>query len=548
MTKYIFVTGGVVSSVGKGVTVASIGQILKSSGFQVSVQKLDPYLNVDPGTMSPYQHGEVFVTSDGCETDMDLGHYERFIDIELSRSSNVTAGQVYSDVIAKERKGEFLGGTIQSVPHVTNIIKDRIKLLAGESSADVVVVEVGGTVGDIEGQPFLEGIRQMRNDVGRDNVYYIHVTLLPYISTTGELKTKPTQQSVRELRGIGIQPDCIICRSDYPVPDDIKSKIAFFCDVRNEAVIPLETAPTVYEVPLVLQQAGLGDLVIEGLGLPRHKTNLNEWEILVGRVKEPKESLSIAVVGKYADLPDAYISVKESLLHAGIYQDRDVEIKWVPSEELETHDADYFLNSVCGIIVPGGFGPRGIHGMILAAQYAREKAIPYLGLCLGMQVMVVETARNCLGLTQAHSTEFDPNTPYPVLDLMSDQRNVTSMGGTMRLGVYPCVLVEGTIAQLSYGTNKIFERHRHRFELNNDYREALEKGGLRFSGLSPDQNLVEIAEVVGHPFMLGTQFHPEFLSRPNRPHPLFQAFIKAAKEIIREGGQPPLPFKPGNNE
>jgi len=547
MTKYIFVTGGVVSSVGKGVTVASIGQILKSSGFQVSVQKLDPYLNVDPGTMSPYQHGEVFVTSDGCETDMDLGHYERFIDIELSRSSNVTAGQVYSDVIAKERKGEYLGGTIQSVPHVTNIIKDRIKVLAEESSADVVVVEVGGTVGDIEGQPFLEGIRQMRNDVGRDNVYYIHVTLLPYISTTGELKTKPTQQSVRELRGIGIQPDCIICRSDYPVPDDIKSKIAFFCDVKNDAVIPLETAPTVYEVPLVLYQAGLGDLVIDALGLPKHKTNLNEWKILVERVKEPKKPLTVAVVGKYADLPDAYISVKESLHHAGIYHDRDVELIWVPSEELETYGADYYLNSACGIVVPGGFGPRGIQGMILAAQYAREKSLPYLGLCLGMQVMVVETARNLLGLTKAHSTEFDPDTPYPILDLMNDQRNVTSMGGTMRLGIYPCDLMEGTIARAAYGTNKIFERHRHRFELNNAYREALEEGGLRFSGLSPDQNLVEIAEVVDHPFMLGTQFHPEFLSRPNRPHPLFQAFINTAKEIIREGGQTSLPFNSGSD-
>ena len=542
MTSYIFVTGGVVSSVGKGVSVASIGRILKSLGLRVSVQKLDPYLNVDPGTMSPYQHGEVFVTSDGCETDMDLGHYERFIDIELTRASNITAGQVYSEVIAKERRGDYLGGTIQSVPHVTNVITARMKSLAEESDADVVVVEVGGTVGDIEGQPFLEAIRQMRNDVGRDNVYYIHVTLLPYISSTGELKTKPTQQSVRELRGMGIQPDCIICRSDYPVPEEVKDKIAFFCDVERRAVIPLMTMETVYEVPLVLHEAGLGDLITEALGLSGRSSDLGEWRGLVQRIRAPKEPFSVAVVGKYADLPDAYISVKEALRHAGVYYNRDVEISWVPSEELERQGSDVFLKHVCGIVVPGGFGIRGVEGMILAAQYAREQRVPYLGLCLGMQLMVVEVARHCAGLTVAHSREFDPETPDPVIDLMPDQQSVKEMGGTMRLGLYPCSLVEGSNAHLAYGVDQVWERHRHRFELNNQYRETLEQAGLLFSGISPDGQLVEIAEVVDHPFMVGMQFHPEFLSRPNRPHPLFRAFVDAARGVVREGGQPPLPL------
>jgi CTP synthase len=542
MTKYIFVTGGVVSSVGKGVSVASLGRILKDRGFQVSVQKLDPYLNVDPGTMSPYQHGEVFVTRDGCETDMDLGHYERFIDIELTRASNVTAGQVYSEVIAKERRGDYLGGTIQVVPHVTNLIKERIKALAQESHADVVVVEVGGTVGDIEGLPFLEAIRQMRNEVGRSNVYYIHVTMLSYIASTGELKTKPTQQSVRELRGIGIQPDCIICRSDYPVPEEIKDKIAFFCDVERRAVIPLMTMQTVYEVPLILHEAGLGDLVTEALGLAPREPGLRAWQELVQQVKAPKEPLSVAVVGKYADLPDAYISVKEALHHAALSYSRDVQITWIPSEELERNGVDSLLQWACGIIVPGGFGARGVDGMLLAARYAREHRVPYLGLCLGLQLMVVETARNVAGLATAHSTEFDPETPYPVIDLMPEQRTITDMGGTMRLGVYPCDLVAGSKAHQAYGTARVSERHRHRFELNNEYLRALEDAGLCFSGLSPDRRLVEIGERVDHPFMLGTQFHPEFLSRPNRPHPLFRAFVGAATKVVREGGQPPLPL------
>ena len=543
MTKYIFVTGGVVSSVGKGVSVASLGRILKNQGIRVSVQKLDPYLNVDPGTMSPYQHGEVFVTRDGCETDMDLGHYERFIDINLTRTSNVTAGQVYSDVISKERRGDYLGGTIQAVPHVTNTIKDHIKALAEESQADVVVVEVGGTVGDIEGLPFLEAIRQMRNDVGRNNVYYIHVTLLPYISSTGELKTKPTQQSVRELRGIGIQPDCIICRADFPVPEDTKDKIAFFCDVSRSAVIPLMTAETAYEVPIILQQAGLGDLVTQALDLPRRELDLAEWRAMVERIKATKEPLAVAVVGKYADLPDAYISVKEALNHAALPFDRDVHIQWIPSEELEKDGVGAFLDRACGIVVPGGFGARGVEGMLLAARYAREHRVPYLGLCLGMQLMVVDAARSCAGLSGAHSTEFDPDTPHPVIDLMPEQRAVTDMGGTMRLGLYPCDLVGGTRAQRAYGRPQVEERHRHRFEFNNEYREVLEEAGLRLSGLSPDGRLVEIAEVANHPFMLGTQFHPEFLSRPNRPHPLFEAFVGAAINIVREGGQPPLPLQ-----
>ena len=540
MTKYIFVTGGVVSSVGKGISVASIARILKSCGLTVSVQKLDPYLNVDPGTMSPYQHGEVFVTKDGCETDMDLGHYERFTDLELTRSSNITAGQVYSAVIAKERQGAYLGGTIQTVPHVTNVIKDAIKRLADESNPDVVVVEVGGTVGDIEGLPFLEAIRQMPNDVGRENVYYIHVTLLPHISSTGELKTKPTQHSVKELRSIGIQPDCIVCRSDFPVPDDIKGKIALFCDVDQNAVIPLPTVDTIYEVPLILQNEGLSKLLGDNLGLGNLEPDLTDWKQIVMKIKEPHEPLPVAIVGKYANLPEAYISVKEALLHAGVSHERDIQLTWVPSEDIEREGADYFLKNTCGIVVPGGFGARGVNGMVEAVQYAREHNVPFLGLCLGMQLMVVEMSRSGAGLPKAHSTEFDPDTPDPVIDLMSAQREVTDMGGTMRLGVYPCHTVTGTIASKSYGEKVVDERHRHRFELNNAYRETLEEAGVRFSGLSPDNQLVEIAEVVDHPFMVGTQFHPEFRSRPNRPHPLFRDFVEAAQHVVREGMQTPL--------
>ena len=547
MTRLIFVTGGVVSSVGKGVSVASIARILKSRGVSVSVLKLDPYLNVDPGTMSPYQHGEVFVTKDGSETDLDLGHYERFIDIDLTKYSNVTAGQVYSDVIARERRGEYLGGTIQQIPHVTDAIKERIFRLAEESGADVIVVEVGGTVGDIEGLPFLEAIRQMRNEVGRDNVFYIHVTYLPYIASAGELKTKPTQHSVRELRSIGIQPDAIICRSEYPVTDDIKQKIILRCDVLPAGVITLPTVSSIYEVPLILEEEGLGDMVVQSLHLHTLERDMTKWRDMVEAISQPKETLPIAVVGKYVDLRDSYISVKEALLHAGLHHGRDVEVHWVQSEDVEQHGPDSYLSSVSGIVVPGGFGPRGIEGMIDTVRYARDNRIPYLGLCLGMQVMVIEAARNLLGKAQANSTEFDPGTPDPVIDLMPDQRDIQQMGGTMRLGIYPCEMTEGSWARAAYGQSVVQERHRHRFEFNNSYREGLESVGLWPTGLSPDKRLVEIMEMPSQPFMVGVQFHPEFLSRPNRPHPLFREFIGVAKQTLREGGQHIMPLTPSKS-
>ena len=544
MTRIIFVTGGVVSSVGKGVTVASIGRILKSRGISVSLMKLDPYLNVDPGTMSPYQHGEVFVTEDGSETDLDLGHYERFVDVNLSKLSNITAGQIYSDVIARERRGEFLGGTIQAVPHVTDAIKQRITDLAKDSDADVVVVEVGGTVGDIEGLPFLEAIRQMRNEVGRDNVLYIHVTFLPYISSTGELKTKPTQHSVRELRGIGIQPDAIVCRSDHEVDDAIKRKISIHCDVPGEAVLTLPTVSSIYEVPLILQNEGLGDFIVDTLRLRPAASDLIDWRAMVEAIAAPKEKLSIAIVGKYVDLPDSYISVKEALLHAGLHYDRDVEVCWVNSEHIEVEGPDGLLASAAGIVVPGGFGPRGVEGMIRTVEYARRLDVPYLGLCLGLQVMVVEIARSRLGLSRANSTEMDKGTPDPVIDLMQSQKEVTDMGGTMRLGLYPCRLVPGSSAARAYECETVQERHRHRWEVNNDYLEGFEVVGLMPTGISPDGRLVEIMEYVPSRFMLGTQFHPEFKSRPNRPHPLFREFIGVARDVVREGGQAPLPLAP----
>jgi len=541
-TKFIFVTGGVVSSLGKGISVASIGRILKSRGLSVSVIKLDPYLNVDPGTMSPYQHGEVFVTHDGGETDLDLGHYERFIDVELTRTSNLTAGEVYLNLIAKERQGDFLGGTIQTVPHVTNAIKERVLALAAESGADVVIAEVGGTVGDIEGLPFLEAIRQMRNDVGRDNVYYIHLTLLPYITAAHELKTKPTQHSVKELRSIGIQPDAILCRSDHPVTASICEKISAFCDVPVSAVIPLLTVDNVYQVPLMLEEAGLGDIILDALGLTGHDLDMADWSAMVSRMNEPKESLSIAVVGKYVEYLDSYISVREALRHAGLDHDRDIDFQWIHSEDVERYGPDAFLSSVCGIVVPGGFGPRGVEGMIETVRYAREHQVPYLGLCLGLQVMVIEWSRNMLGMKDANSSELVPETANPVVHLMPNQSNVSSKGGTMRLGDYPCRTQTQTHTSEAYGTDMIMERHRHRFELNNAYRELLESSGLIVGGLSPDGNLVETGEVKDHPFMVGTQYHPEFKSRPNRPHPLFSQFIKAAKKTIREGVQRPLPL------
>ena len=540
--KYIFVTGGVVSSVGKGIGVASIGRILKNRGISISVMKLDPYLNVDPGTMSPYQHGEVFVTKDGGETDMDLGHYERFIDLELTRSSNLTAGQVYMSILGKERRGDFLGGTIQAVPHVTNEIKSRIIALAEETNAEVIVVEVGGTVGDIEGLPFLEAIRQMRNDVGRDNVFYIHVTMLPHMSTTGELKTKPTQHSVKELRAIGVQPDAIICRSDLPMTESVKDKISLFCDVPKEAVISLITVPKVYEVPLILEDSGLADLLVGSLGLPDNGRDMAEWASMVEHMNQVREVVPVALVGKYVELPDSYISVREALKHAGLFHDKDIEIQWVHSEDIEREGPESLLKNACGIVVPGGFGSRGVEGMKETARYARENKIPYLGLCLGLQVMVVEFARNVLGLESANSSEFDPDTPYPVIDIMPEQRSVTDKGGTMRLGNYPCQLMEGSLAHKAYTQSLVHERHRHRFEVNNDFREELENNGLLACGASPDGNLVEIIEISGHPFMVGVQFHPEFLSRPDHPHPLFRDFVSAAKVTLREGAQPSLPL------
>jgi CTP synthase len=536
MRKYIFCTGGVLSSVGKGVTAASIGRVLKARGVSVSIQKLDPYINVDPGTMSPYQHGEVFVTDDGAETDLDLGHYERFIDENLTQACNVTTGQVYAEVIARERRGDFLGGTIQVIPHITNEIKRRIALVGEQSGADVVIVEVGGTVGDIEGLPFLEALRQMRRDVGLENTLYVHVTFLPHIGATGELKTKPTQHSVRELRSIGIQPDVIIARTDHPVDDTICDKIALFCDVERRAVIPLETVSTLYQVPLVLEDAGLGDFIVERMKLDVKGPDLAEWRDLVARALDTKPSLPIGLVGKYVELHDAYMSVRESLYHAALAHGWELDLRYVSSEDLERDRGWDELQEVAGIVVPGGFGERGIEGKIRAARWAREGGVPYLGLCLGLQVMIVELARNILDSDEPNSTEFDPRSQHPVIDLMPDQRTITDMGGTMRLGLYPCHLTPGTKAAAAYGEKEIQERHRHRFEVNNAYRDLLSEAGLVFSGLSPDRRLVEIAELANHPFMLGSQFHPEFKSRPTRPHPLFKAFIAAAIENHAEKG------------
>jgi CTP synthase len=532
-TKYLFYTGGVVSSVGKGVTAAATGLILKERGFKVAVQKLDPYINVDPGTMSPYQHGEVYVLDDGAETDLDLGHYERFIDIRLTRVSNFTSGQVYAEIIGKERRGDFLGGTIQVIPHITNEIKRRVGLVAKETGAEIVIVEVGGTVGDIESQPFLEALRQLRNEVGRENVFFIHVTWMPYIGATGELKTKPTQHSVAALRSIGISPNMIIARSDYPIGDGICDKIALFCDVEKKAVIPMVTSDVLYEVPLMLEKFGVGDYLVDKLGLKAtRQPDMKPWKKLVDAVRKPKPSVKVAVVGKYIELQDAYMSVREALKHAALANDVEVDIAWVHSTDLEKDKSWDALRSADGIIVPGGFGSRGIEGKIMAARFAREKKVPYLGLCLGMQVMSIEFARHVLNHEDANSTEFDRSTEAPVIDLMLDQRSISDMGGTMRLGLYPCVLQPGSKAGAAYGVPEVEERHRHRFEFNNAYRAEFEQAGMLFSGLSPDGKLVEIAELAEHPYMVGSQFHPEFLSRPMRPHPLFVGLIKAAKERL----------------
>ncbi|MDP9366114.1 MAG: CTP synthase [Chloroflexota bacterium] len=539
MPKYIFVTGGVVSSVGKGITTASIGRVIKSRGASVSIMKLDPYLNVDPGTMSPYQHGEVFVTDDGAETDLDLGHYERFTDENLSRASNVTTGGVYSAVIAKERRGDYLGGTIQVIPHITNEIKERIRLASRQHEADVVIVEVGGTVGDIEGQAFIEAIRQLRREVGRANVLYIHVTLVPEIGG-GELKTKPTQQSVRELRSLGIQPDVIVCRADRVIPDETKDKIALFCDVDREAVIPMPTAASIYEVPLILEESGLGDYIARELDIPG-APDLSAWRELVDHIRRPRRSVRVAIVGKYVELPDAYMSVTESLTHAGLAHDVDVELVWVNAETVGPDELERALRRVSGVVVPGGFGPRGTEGKIAAARFAREHRIPYLGLCYGLHMAVIEVARDVLGLAGANSTEIDPATPHPVIDLMPDQKDV-EMGGTMRLGLWPCRLEPGSVAERAYAEPIVSERHRHRFEVNNAYRPRLAEAGLAVSGCSPDGHLAEIMELRGHPFFVGVQFHPEFRSRPTNPHPLFRDFVGAAAVTLPEGAQRALPL------
>ena len=531
MTQYIFITGGVVSSVGKGVTAAAIGKLLKERGFRVAIQKLDPYINVDPGTMSPYQHGEVFVLDDGAETDLDLGHYERFIDTSLSQVCNVTTGQIYSHVIAQERRGDFLGGTIQVIPHITNEIKRRIHLVPKTLKAEVVLVEIGGTVGDIESLPFLEALRQMRSDIGRQSTLFIHVTWLPYIGATGELKTKPTQHSVRELRSIGISPDVIIARADHPVGQELREKIALFCDVEVQAVIPLSTTSVLYEVPLLLEQEGLARYLLGRLGLKaRCKPDWTEWERIVSAERQKRPQVRIALVGKYVELQDAYMSVREAVRHASLAIGVEAEILWLHSAELERGKGWEELRSAHGIIVPGGFGSRGIEGKIAAARYARQEKVPYLGLCLGMQVMVIEFGRHVLGTEDVNSTEFDRTTSHPVIDLMPDQQGIIDKGGTMRLGLYPCRLKEGTVAARAYGVREVQERHRHRFEFNNAYREIFARHGMIFSGISPDGRLVEIAELADHPFMVGSQFHPEFLSRPNRPHPLFKAFLQAAAE------------------
>ncbi len=528
--RYIFCTGGVVSSVGKGVTAAAVGRILKARGLTVAVQKLDPYLNVDPGTMSPYQHGEVFVTADGAETDLDLGHYERFIDVEMSRHSNVTAGQVYTSVIDKERRGDYLGGTIQVVPHITNEIKRRIVAVGKQNDADVVLVEVGGTVGDIEGLPFLEAIRQMRMNLPREQTLSMHVTWLPWIGATKELKTKPTQRSVREMQGIGIQPQVIIARADHPMNGDVIEKISLFCDVPEQAIVPLQTIDWLYELPLILERQGLGNYLVDQLGLETDPPALDDWAEMMRLMKSATRPLRLAVVGKYVELQDAYMSVREALLHACSAEMRKLEVEWLYSGDLVRGKGLDVLQSVDGIVVPGGFGERGVEGKVLAARFARENKVPYLGLCLGMQVMCIEFARNVIGLEDANSTEFAVNTANPVIDLMQEQRGIEDMGGTMRLGLYPCQLAQDSHSGRAWNSvGEIQERHRHRFEFNNSYREAFAAHGMQFSGMSPDGRLVEIAELREHPFMAGSQFHPEFLSRPNRPHPLFLSFVRAAK-------------------
>ena len=528
MTKYIFVTGGVVSSIGKGIVAASLGRLLKNRGLKVTIQKFDPYINVDPGTMSPYQHGEVFVTDDGAETDLDLGHYERFIDINLNKYSNVTTGKIYSEVLRKERKGEYLGATVQVIPHITNEIKEKIMRAAKMTDADVIITEVGGTVGDIESLPFLEALRQMKADMGSDNVMYIHTTLIPYLKAAGEMKTKPTQHSVKELRSLGIQPNILVVRTELPVSQNTKNKLAQFCDVNPEAVIESRDVETLYSIPLALQAQNMDQIVCDHLKLDAPAADMTEWRALEEKVLNLKKKTKIALVGKYVELPDAYISVVEALKHGAVANNAEVEIKWVDSELVSNYNVDSFFSDVDGIIVPGGFGDRGIEGMICSIQYAREHKIPYLGLCLGMQLTIVEFARNVLGLKDAHSHEFNENTANPVIHIMPDKEGITDLGGTLRLGSYPCILDEHSKAYQLYGHKQIEERHRHRYEVNNDYREVLQENGMLLSGFSPDGRIVEMVEIPEHPWFIGTQAHPEFKSRPNKPHPLFKGFLAAS--------------------
>ncbi len=538
MTRYVFVTGGVTSSLGKGITAASLGRLLKSRGLRVVTQKLDPYINVDPGTMNPFEHGEVYVTEDGGETDLDLGHYERFLGENLRRDSNVTTGAIYQSVIRKERRGDYLGATVQVIPHITDEIKARIRKLGNDDEIDVVITEIGGTVGDIEGLPFLEAIRQMRKDVGRSNTCYIHVTLVPYLSTSEELKTKPTQHSVAELRGRGIHPDVIVVRSDRPIDDSPRRKISLFCDVEPDAVINAVDVSNIYAVPLMLHDGGLDDVVCRVLDLATPPPDLSEWASVVERMASATEEVSIGIVGKYVDLPDAYLSVVEALRHGALANNVRLDLHWVPSEEVEGLLAQSHLEHLDGIVVPGGFGIRGVEGKIQAVRYAREKGVPFLGLCLGLHCAVIEYARDVVGMKAAHSSEFDPMTPHPVIDLLDSQQDVEDMGGTMRLGVYPAKLAEGSLAAELYGQPLVYERHRHRWEVNNRYRRDLEEAGLRLSGVSPDDRLVEIVELPTHPYFIATQFHPEFTSRPDRPHPLFVGLIRAALKRKRGVGQP----------
>ncbi|HLF61386.1 MAG TPA: CTP synthase [Acidimicrobiia bacterium] len=538
-TKYVFVTGGVVSSLGKGIAASSLGRLLKSRGLRVVNQKLDPYINVDPGTMNPFQHGEVFVTDDGGETDLDLGHYERFTGENLKRTSNVTSGSVYLSVIQKERRGDYLGDTVQVIPHITNEIKDRIRRV-GEQDVDVVITEVGGTVGDIESLPFLEAIRQYGNEVGRENVVFVHVTLVPYIATSEELKTKPTQHSVAELRSKGIHPDVIIVRSDRAIDEAVRKKISLFCDVEPRAVIAAPDVADIYEVPLVLHEGGLDNVICDRLGLVTGPPALDAWRAMVQKALAATESVTIGIVGKYVDLPDAYLSVVEALKHGAADHGLRLDLRWVPSDELTGLLADSYLEGLDGIVIPGGFGYRGVEGKIQAIRYARENGVPLLGLCLGLQCAVIEFARNVLGLSDANSSEFDPSTPHPVIDLMASQEDVEEMGGTMRLGLYAAKLAEGSKVRALYGSELVYERHRHRWEVNNKYRKDLEAAGMRLSGLSPDDNLVEYVELVDHPFFIGTQAHPELRSRPDRPHPLFSGLIEAAARLRRAAERPAL--------